>query len=226
MPNTIPAIEPAIQTAVLNAERHWYEDGLSQLLAGLTCTLGTFTILAAHAAPRNGLLAFLQIAFFWASIGFRLRVLRWLKARIAYPRTGYVPVPPSEHMPGSWKIPVATPAEREYIKSHRYSRGLWSALLIFASMALYLFFRSHAMLLVLCALLVLATFIGGSASLASWKITAAGFAVGIAAAILPGDDIQRMGAFLLGSAIVTSMDGAYKLNRFLRTYPRPVVPQA
>jgi hypothetical protein len=225
MPNTIPAIEPAIQTAVLNAERHWYEDGLSQLLGGLTCTLGTFTILAAHAAPRNGLLAFLQIAFFWASIGFRLRVLRWLKARIAYPRTGYVPVPPSEHMPGSWTIPVATPAEREFIKSHRYSESTWFPLLLFALMMLCVFSRSYAALLAVCGVLAVVATVEGRSPKISWRRAAVGCALGIVAALLPGDVIHRMCAFLLGIGIVASADGAYKLKLFLQRNPRLTTPQ-
>jgi hypothetical protein len=92
-------------SSVLDAEqrawRYWFADGLPTLIAGLCGFLWGFSMLYSGQPPETPLSVAVSFAAFglYGAVLLRHReIVEWLKARITYPRTGYVRLPiPSEN---------------------------------------------------------------------------------------------------------------------------------
>lgn len=77
---------------------YWFVDGLPHLMAGVLCLLLSVTFIASvHYRATHFRLALALIVVVYVLVGvaiLRLRpTLEWLKSRITYRRTGYVPPP-------------------------------------------------------------------------------------------------------------------------------------
>lgn len=85
---------PSIETTRKRTERYWYEDGIWEIGFGLINLLLAGYFGAAEWVLANRLpapvLAILQMATLLGIFWLMARVVRFLKERITYPRTGYV----------------------------------------------------------------------------------------------------------------------------------------
>ena len=103
----LPEIEPPVEKISRNASDYWEEDGIPALMAGAAYIvivgsgLGAWALMV-HSWPAWSWLtgslallwmpgAFIFLVWFWQH---REEASEWMKARITYPRTGYV-APPS-----------------------------------------------------------------------------------------------------------------------------------
>jgi hypothetical protein len=87
--------------AVQRVGDYWEQDGLPTLMLALLCLAGGSLAIWMphyHSFRRDLPTSVLQLLLFGAFIYFVARknspVIQWLKARITYPRTGYVALPP------------------------------------------------------------------------------------------------------------------------------------
>jgi hypothetical protein len=104
---TTPETDPPLERVSLAASDYWVEDGIPALVAGAAYILiagsglGSWMLMV-HFWPAWSWLtgslallwmpgAFISVVWFWQH---REQVSEWLKARVTYPRTGYV-APPS-----------------------------------------------------------------------------------------------------------------------------------
>ncbi|MGZ4846149.1 MAG: hypothetical protein ACXV75_15685 [Candidatus Angelobacter sp.] len=88
---------PETSNAILEAKRrardYWDIDGLPALLAGATTVLlGVLWSAGRHQSTWN----FLVLWFFLSLCVDSKKILKWLKSRITYPRTGYVAPPQAD----------------------------------------------------------------------------------------------------------------------------------
>jgi hypothetical protein len=91
-------MEDPIQEPIRRARRYWYEDGLAEISIGGLFLLIGLLLWAQGAVPEaSAAYAILAIAFPVVVIGGMLlgrRLIPAAKARLTYPRTGYVTYPP------------------------------------------------------------------------------------------------------------------------------------
>lgn len=95
-----------IDTMIQRTQRYWYVDGLSEIFVGLVIILlGLYYLVLQRFAP-GGLGALLLgigqpiiILLAWWPGG---KIVRMLKERITYPRTGYVTYPPKQYRKRRW----------------------------------------------------------------------------------------------------------------------------
>jgi len=109
-------IHVEVQQAARRAKSYWDTDGLPQIVLGASGVLvGSLFLWVSHMRSRQP--QWLILVFVALLLGIYIGLLgqkkspliRWLKVRITYPRTGYV-VPSSEgwvRYPGSWMTLIA-----------------------------------------------------------------------------------------------------------------------
>jgi hypothetical protein len=133
-----------LREAERRAWRYWLVDGLPQLLAGFLCILIAVPYLLlyphSHSRPSLFFVAALVIYGLYAIIFFRLReTLERLKARITYPRTGYVTAPPFSmgdlpQRPALTIFTLKIPTEKEANEAQRArknrNRRVWLLVLV------------------------------------------------------------------------------------------------
>ena len=145
-------IDPVVQAA-RSAERHWYQDGLQNIYRGFLILLLATGYLPVKPGPQQShsetILSLCSICGFFL-FSFLLiahrRIIEWIKAKMTFPRTGYVVPPPSavgikKEDTGFWPAPLPTPAEEEYLDRREKTRT-WIYLLLAAGFVLT-FFIGH-----------------------------------------------------------------------------------
>ena len=74
-------------------KRYWYTDGIGELLGGVVFLVLAVYFIAQQYFEGTAMGGLLQAAFILIVLGllfFGRKLLNWLKARVTYPRTGYV----------------------------------------------------------------------------------------------------------------------------------------
>jgi len=90
----LPDIESPILEARRRAQDQWGADGLPQLVSGVVWVLWGFSV--GHLLPQSSFFLVLLLLLLSVSALVVLRgreIIEWLKARVTYPRTGYVGPP-------------------------------------------------------------------------------------------------------------------------------------
>lgn len=231
---------PTTQSSpVLEAEsrswNYWFVDGLPHLMAGVLCLLLSATFIAAeHYRATHFRVAFALIIAVYGLLGvvfIRLRqTLVWLKSRITYRRTGYVPPPyfteTNTRPLDLVMLNLSGVREKEttipLLVSEDLRWRLWVVLPIFLAEPLAgQFIRSH----ILCALAgcaggLLAWLVSRKDPRKSWAVV---FGL-LFAQIYTVDflSLPRIGGafcFLGGVGFVLAFAGAIVLGRYLRANP-------
>jgi hypothetical protein len=226
-----------LPASVSDAERHawhyWFVDGLPYLLSGAGCLLAAATPLTKGVVPRLTFAVFSAVAFALALlIYFRMgRILGWLRARLTYPRTGYVSPPyfaEEVRAPlGLTILAIGSVAEQRASEDERI-REDW---------------RRRGVLLVFVG--SVAALLGGVPQVNRWICLVVGLAASALLRILTRNDDRlsggvlvglpfvavyismynvaenaRMGFFLIGIGTFLVLEGALRLIRYLRHHPR------
>lgn len=214
---------------------YWFGDGLPYLTAGILCLLLSTTFLAAvhyrTAHFRVALALILLIYVFLGTVFIRLRqTLVWLKSRITYRRTGYVPppyftetdAPPADlvmlNLSGVREKETRTPM----LVSEDLRWRVWATLPIFIAEPLAgHFIPNHALCaLAGCAGGFVAWLVSRKDPRKSWAVV-----VGLLFAQVYTFDffnlprIEGAFCFLGGVGFVLALTGAIALTRYLRANP-------
>ncbi len=197
-----------VQNIAKRTQRYWYEDGIWEIAFGLTnALLGSFFLLTARIdwnGPLSILLMLLQMAVLLGLFLSMNRVVRFLKERITYRRTGYV-------------------AYRRPAPSARLKKGLLTALLAAGMAALVgglaaIQQTANRMPLVISVILAGAlVYIGYRFSLVRlYLIAALTIGWGFALSFIPLGDLYSTGAFFAGYGLLVLLSGLGTLSIYLR----------
>ncbi len=203
----------------LRAAAYWFIDGLPEIVAGLVMALSGGIGLVLWVAGLNPLFAFLGLAVLWKDRS----IVDFLKARLTYPRTGYVKPPMnSDELPPQMLTSLMPPPGSASDKNVTHFRNntlvplimgvvyttfserawFWQVGVWVAVGAMYLLNRRLERPYRWWELLALA--LAGSALIA----------MNVPLASRPFPELMVAGAWLLAL-------GGGKLVRYLRTHPRP-----
>jgi hypothetical protein len=194
--------------------RYWNVDGLPELVMGCLWALWGGAWLVGETLPRDwrrdiywtaapALLVFTGWAAVW--------IIKWLKARLTFPRTGYV----------EWKEP-----------SRGANLGSAAVALITAAVLAGFVVRNDAgggrfAAPVLGVILSLAFVVASVTQRAPHYLALAAVAatLGLALATIEGDWLTANWLFI-GVGAATALVGAVRLTRFIRKHPRPAMEGA
>ena len=227
---------------VIQAERrawdYWFVDGLPSLVAGVGALLISAVIFYSrqHPKPRGALaigLLFTGLILYLAIL-LRLRqIIEWLKARITYPRTGYVASPyfaeddtlPADLQALSLQAADARRSE-EMERVHRDRKlRLWLLLaLLGCAFAVTWLIQNPWICAAAGAGIAMALWVAARKDgRLSW-IALAGFlflGMYMSMFMFSIPRTSRSGYFLAGGGILFILDGGLALIRFLRRNPLP-----
>ncbi len=238
-PSSVPT--PILQ-AEQRAQQHWVEDGLPSIIAGI----GGLVLACYLLYLKNGHSGFkvpvllCALTLYWAFTQRHLEIVDWLKARLSYPRTGYVrpPYKPEEKgLPLDFKMlsmDAANTTQPEEIRQAR-ARSMWRfllglSLMLIAFVTIAYFHSSwihsawsySVFSLSLIAVLWFSARMGHQP--VPWFPVAGLALVGLGMSALQLRGIvgpDQFGYFLLGASLVSIVNGAVTLIRFLRRNPLP-----
>lgn len=220
---------PPSSSPVLDAERrawnYWFVDGLFNILSGIGCLLlaASFEI-DKRRSTLNFVIATCCYFLFLAIMLRREQVLGWLKSRITYPRTGYVPYP--------YKPPAAltelriddpepeTPLDVRRARWNRALRSLPGIIALGVALALLVVVKTPWVCLVAAALYGFAfgsmTDRGIKYSLTAMLVMSF---VGLGMSLLRVGGFHRFDLLTAGAGLVLMTDGMITLIRYLRRNP-------
>jgi uncharacterized membrane protein len=234
-------VSPTLQ-AEQRAQKHWVEDGLPSIIAGIGGLVLAFFILYRTNGHSPFKIIFLlgALTLYWAISQHQTEIVDWLKTRLSYPRTGYVRPP---YMPEDKSLPLdfkmlsmeaANTALPEEIKLAR-ARSIWLFLIALSFVLLpfvaIAYFHSSwihspwlyfALSLSFVAILWILALIEHRRP--SWILVSGFFLVGLCMLVFQHQAIvgpDQFGYFLVGVSLVSIVNGAVSLFRFLRRNPRP-----
>jgi hypothetical protein len=225
----------------LQAERrswhYWFEDGLPSIVTGAGCLLMAFFLLYTRRHSNSLFRAAIGLTavILYGLILLRQRqILDWLKARITYPRTGYVSPPyfaedttlPLDLTALSLQGADAKPPEDAARLHADRKRRLWFAIaLTLVAVVPTMFIRSPWIFSATGLLLAAALWYGARhEQRLSWIVLGGfpflGFTLSV---FLPRAVIgsERIAYLLAGAGVLFFADGALSLFRFLLRNPRP-----
>ncbi len=234
-------LSPTLQ-AEQRAQQHWVEDGLPSIIAGVGGLVLAFFILYrtnGH-SPFKIVLLLSALTLYWAISQHQIEIVDWLKTRLSYPRTGYVRPP---YSPEDKSLPldftmlsmqgVDTTLAEEIKQARarsmrRFLIGLSFMLVAFVAFAYFHSSWIHSpwvysvLSLSFVAMLWLLALIEHRRL--SWTLVAGFSLVGLCLSVFQRQGIvgpDQFGYFLVGISLVTILNGAVSLIRFLRRNPQP-----
>lgn len=210
---------------------------MPSLLSGIGCLLMAFFLLYPrhHSnSPVRAVLSLTAVIFYGLVVLRQRQILDWLKARITYPRAGYVSPPYfSQDTERSRDVPVLRlfPAdlsqqeEAMRVEADRRNR-IWVTLALTLVTALAIMFIRSTWVCAAAGLLMAAAIWLGARheQRLSWIILGGFPLVGFWMAIFLGRDTvgpERIAYLLAGGGLLFFLDGALSLVHFLRRNPRP-----
>lgn len=214
------------------AWNYWFEDGLPTLVGGLGCVFFGLSFIFDHSLFRLVLVAIYGV--------FLLRhqpIVEWLKARVTYPRTGYVTPPYSPQgqlapLPDLGGLsPQADPARAEKAASEqdeRKKRMILVITMVCAAILATMFIDRPWIYAAAGLVLALALWImNGKDFRLSWFAIGGIPLIGILLAISPPDVLtpaHRLGYFVFACGLWIVADGVVSLVRHLSRNPMAGVP--
>ena len=229
-------LSPTLQ-AERRSWRYWFDDGLPSLLAGAGCLLFALSMLYPRRDDSSILsvvIALTAIVLYGLILLRSREILDWLKARITYPRTGYVRPPyfledtaqPLDLTVLSLQGAGAKPPEDAARLHTERKRRLWvSVVLTLVAVLPMMYFRSPWICAVSGLLLAGAMWFGGRPEQRlSWIVLGGIPLLGFTMwTFLPREIVssERVSYFLAAAGVLFLVDGAASLLRFLSRNPRP-----
>ena len=225
----------------LQAERrswhYWFADGLPSLVTGVGCLLIAFSMLYPRHHSKSLFRAVLTLTaavLYGVILIFQRPILDWLKARITYPRTGYVsppyfaedPAPPPELTTLSLHGADAQSLEDDVRLHADPKHRLWiTVALTLVAVVPTMFVRSPWICSATGVLLAAALWFGARhEQRLSWIVLGGFPIVGFWMSIFFSPAIigpERIAYFLAGAGALFFLDGAVSLLRYLRRNPQP-----
>jgi hypothetical protein len=227
------------QSPVLQAEQrswtYWLADGLPNLVAGCTCLLIGFGLLAEQARPRKPLvvaLGVVALALYCVALFRMKQVIEWLKVRITYRRTGYAAPPYFTDDAGTLPLDLTTlslsgadakrPSDIGRVHEDRKRRALLVIALCAAGMAAAWFVESRWICLVAGMVIALAIWLGTRKNeRASWIELAAFPFAGMYLLVVHVGKVDRLAVFVVGGGLALVLSGGWRLIQYLRRNPVP-----
>ena len=203
-----------IDKVMRKTKSYWYEDGLGEILAGIFFVIvGVFLLaewLSPADAPWNWIFAPGLIVLVVGCMPLARVLLRWLKERITYPRTGYV----------AYK--QDTPRKNASRAAAAAIVGATVALLMVASVTYHQNIARLAPLLMGAAVALLLVRVASELGLLRYYVLAAwSLLIGVALAWATTDITLSIALYyiLLGPALLVG--GIVTLMRYLQSAPLP-----
>ena len=215
------------------AWNYWFDDGLPTLVGGFGC----FVFGLSFIFDRPPLFRLLLTAPYYVILLRNRSIIEWLKARLTYPRTGYVTPPRSSRdeltpLPGFTALSLdADPARLAQTAGEQHERKKRMILVLTMLMAAVLgtMFIDRPWSFAAAGIdLALALWImNGRDFRLSWIVISAIPLIGFCLAIFPSDALtpaHRLGYFVAAGGLLIVADGAVVLVRYLWRNPGLSVP--
>lgn len=213
MSEPIPSVLEAQQRAV----KSWNSDGLNSIIGGLGFFALGLAFLLEHHNYRPGVALLLNSAAVLILLdqSFFHKSVRFLKARITYPRTGYV------EPPSPWRLfrpnPVLlSPSEQEELQRNKWLYGGLAVMLVLFVYSLYAGPRWLAFAGGAWMVLVLAWYYRGKFP---WYASLPLLAYSAIIAFSPADKQDNIAVALSGLGVFVFVKGVANLSRYLLQHP-------
>ena len=194
----------SIDETIQRTKRYWYVDGLNEMATGsiLLLVAGLYWLLDRFSGPLSALGVGLGVPLIILAGGRLMsRVVRALKERITYPRTGYVTYRRPQHGRRRALIVMGVSAAISallIVLVLPYLNRSWMTVFISAFAAFFMGYLGYQ-------IGMLRFYLMGAASLA----------LGVAAALLPISDLMQIAAYLGGFGVAWIVSGGTTLWRYL-----------
>jgi hypothetical protein len=203
-----------VREAKLRARDYWYVDGLARIVLGMGTVLfgGIIWLYFSRLHFKFGIGVALTVALFVIVISHRA-LLGWLKERVTYPRTGYVPPldPQTEY--------ALQPPRPPFWKRFSSLKG-WSTSLPAMAGVVMIDFKTPWICLVASLLFGVSACFEENRNKHTVRIFLLGMAfVGLCMSFFPLEQNARFGELFVGYGIVCAVDGAAKLLEYIRENP-------
>jgi hypothetical protein len=213
------------------AWRYWFADGFTNLLVGTGILLMSYCLLDPPRWPPKLLPMFIWALalFLYVSSMIRHRqIVEWLKARMTYPRTGYVQPPQDcpEGIPAlSLRGVSRSPEAARLHSSRRNTTYLMLGLTIVAAVAMI---AIHQRWVWTAAGLIigLAMAIARRQYRMTWIVPVGFPIVGLLTTLYVTSRQKAPAVFLVGWGVLFVLDGGTALTRYLLQNPAPKAPTA
>jgi len=225
MTHSSPTLE-----ASQRAWQYWFADGFTNLLVGAGILLMSYCLLDPPRWPPKLLpmSAWALALFLYLSSMIRHRqIVEWLKARMTYPRTGYVQAPQDcpEGIPAlSLRAATArSPEAAQFYSSRRQTTYLMLGLTVVAAIAMI---AIHQRWVWTAAGLIigLAMAIARRQHRMSWIVPVGFPVVGLLTTLYVTSRPKAPAVFLVGWGVLFVLDGGIALIRYLLQNPAPTEP--
>jgi len=225
--NSSPTLE-----ASERAWRYWFADGFTNLLVGTGILLMSYCLLDPPRWPPKPLpfAAWALALFLYVSSMVRHRqIVEWLKARMTYPRTGYVQPPQDcpEGIPGLSLRGASTrsPEAAQLYSSRRQTTYLMLGLTIVAAIAMVAIHQRWVW--TAAGLIVgIAMAIARRQYRMTWIVPVGFPIVGLLTTLYVTSREKSPAVFLVGWGVLFVLDGGSALIRYLLQNPAPKGPTA
>jgi len=214
----MPESRSSVFQAKLRAWQYWNIDGLPTLIMGVAFLLQGAGYLWDHHHPHS----MLPVVFVVPSVVILIdqaisrKIAGWLKARITYPRTGYVAPPPRT----LHTDPALLSASE--LKQQRRTKWVWIFLPFFLAGSFYCsFMYGRWYFAVTAVILAVLMWVSTAKKKLPWYLPLPLVICGFLLTVLPTDrrDTQALGIVTFGVQML--FIGVISLARYLREHPAP-----
>jgi hypothetical protein len=236
------SLETPVLQAAHSAEGYWFKDGLENIYRGLVLLLISVDSLVPHGGPQDSL--YTRIAPYLGLLGFLLfgvlifkhrSVIEWIKARITFPRIGYVAAPPSavgieRHDTGLWPPPLPTAWEQDYLqRRQKLQIGIYALVAVGFVLGLSKvgqYFQGHLAALAWAVAFGLTSKYTQPPGRSAWVALAVCVAAGIIVVLLPLAGARPVDILFALLGGVSALIGTCQLVVFLFRHPLPKPAQS
>lgn len=233
----MPENPSPVALAERRAWTYWSADGLPSILIGIGCLTMAFILFADHSRlPRvlDVILLVATLALYSFIMISNRQILEWLKARLTYPRTGYVAPPYSagfdrfSFQSVALDLSQAGPDVPSDLLALRQSRGRWTLLLVLVNVAVTIAALTVASPWI-CVLLGFTT--AGALwwgtrfdKSLSWIVIVGFVLLGFYMAVFAIPPSERLKVMVAGWGSLFVLGGTITFIRYLLAHPSPPSP--
>jgi hypothetical protein len=217
----MPSPDSLAEQAAHNAERYWFADGFVNIFSGIYffgLAVMVYFLLPSFNSRADRMRYWIGY-FICVNVGALHRpIVRWLKKRVTYPRTGYA-APPSITAADSGFFAPALPTstELEYRLNQEATRKWY---LVFLAVVVAYFLWPKRWFCIPAGIILGYVWRRQQPSIRpSWVLPIACAVVGVVAAVLPIQNLHRMAIVIFFFGAIHLFDGLYKLLVYLRRNP-------
>ena len=225
-----------ILDAEQRARRYWYADGLHTLVVGLGLAIFGFGLLPRqpHETPLSVVASFAALGLYMTVRLKHSEIIDWLKARVTYPRTGYV-CPPITFQDTTLPLTLglsgqgsnATLSEEgQRIQEERRRRRMFTLALVVLGEAGVLFVDNRWAFTAWGIAITAALWIVRKDYRLSPIVLLGCPLLGLYTTLFVASRGDRSAYSLVGLGVLFALDGAFALTRYIMHNPAPKVPEA